>query len=106
MLIDGSPTLLLLRLTAYLADVGFAFNVSAVANGKAIISPSPSFLLLWADASCVACPRLADRWVSPGGAIAAEDIFGLMRGRRIKMRGVKSFHLLNWGRKKMFVYEK
>ena len=80
MLIDGSPTLLLLRLTAYLADVGFAFNVSAVANGKAIISPSPSFLLLWADASCVACPRLADRWVSPGGAIAAEDIFGLMRG--------------------------
>ena len=80
MLIDGSPTLLLLRLTAYSADVGFAFNVSAVANGKAIISPSPSFLLLWADASCVACPRLADRWVSPGGAIAAEDIFGLMRG--------------------------
>ena len=40
LLIDGSPKLLPLRLRAYSADVGFAFNFSPAGSGKAIIMPS------------------------------------------------------------------
>ena len=68
-----------MRLREYSADVGCAFNFSAAASEKANLMLSPSSVLLWTDASCVACPRPADRRVSPGGAIAAEGFFRLMR---------------------------